>query len=88
MSRNELKLKEGVETRLRRAAPKQLRRSAKTMQHHADEAAAWWPALSASFAADAARLLARAEELERACTSANPTMTPADPPSAGTAIET
>lgn len=87
MSRNELKLKEGVETRLRRATPTQLRRSAKTMQYHADEAAAWWPALSDSFAADAARLLARAEELET-CTSAKPTMTPAEPRSAGIAIET
>jgi hypothetical protein len=65
MNRCELQFLGGVERRLRSSDPKQLRRSAAAIQRQADDYAAIWPALSASFAADVARLLKAAEEKER-----------------------
>lgn len=65
MSRGELQLLAGVESRLRSSNAKQLRMSAAALQRQADHYVAIWPALSASFAADAARLTRAAEEKER-----------------------
>ena len=65
MNRCELQFLGGVESRLRSSNPKQLRKAAAAMQRQAEGYVTVWPALSASFAADAARLTRAAEERER-----------------------
>ena len=65
MSGGDLKFLGGVSRRLKSDKPKQLRRSASNLQFSVDEYLRLWPALSESFARDVARLLERADQLEK-----------------------